>query len=114
MKGVIMKVGIATEGDIVAQHFGRCQAYTIVEFEGDKVMNQEVIQSPGHQPGFLPGWLAKFSVKWVVCGGMGPRAQELFQEQGITPIMGVTGTITDTINKICTGTLEGGENICDH
>ncbi|NVM52664.1 MAG: dinitrogenase iron-molybdenum cofactor [Candidatus Helarchaeota archaeon] len=109
-----MKVGIATEGDMVSQHFGRCQAYTIVEFEGNKVINQEVIQSPGHQPGFLPGWLAKFDVKWVVCGGMGPRAQGLFQEQGITTIVGVVGTISDIINKICAGTLEGGENICDH
>ena len=76
-----MKVGIATDGDSVAQHFGRCQAYTIVEFEGNKAVNQELVQSPGHQPGFLPGWLAKFGVNVVVCGGMGPRAQGLFQEQ---------------------------------
>ncbi|MFX1295449.1 MAG: NifB/NifX family molybdenum-iron cluster-binding protein [Promethearchaeota archaeon] len=109
-----MKVGIATEGEMVAQHFGRCQAYTLVEFEGNKVINQEVVQSPGHQPGFLPGWLAKFGVKWVVCGGMGPRAQGIFQEQGIITIVGVMGTISEIINKISAGTLEGGENICDH
>ncbi|MHA1652063.1 MAG: NifB/NifX family molybdenum-iron cluster-binding protein [Candidatus Helarchaeota archaeon] len=109
-----MKVGIATDGNMVAQHFGRCQSYTIVEFDGNKVKNREVVQSPGHQPGFLPGWLAQFGVEYIVCGGMGPRAQQLFQEHGITPIMGVSGTIEDTIAKICAGTLEGGENICDH
>lgn len=110
----MMKVGIATEGTNVAQHFGRCQAYTIVEIAGDKIVKQEVVQSPGHQPGFLPGWLAHFGVNWVICGGMGPKAVELFREQGITPLMGVGGTVADTIQKILAGTLEGGENICDH
>ena len=109
-----MKVGIATEGNMVAQHFGRCQAYTIVEFQENKVIKKELVQSPGHQPGFLPGWLAQFGVQYVVCGGMGPRAVELFQQQGINPIMGVSGTIDDTISKISAGTLKGGENICDH
>ncbi len=109
-----MKVGIATDGNMVAQHFGRCQAYTIVEFEGTKAVKQELVQSPGHQPGFLPGWLAQFGVSVVVCGGMGPRAVELFQQQNITPVIGVSGTIADTISKISDGTLKGGENICDH
>ncbi|MHA1309643.1 MAG: NifB/NifX family molybdenum-iron cluster-binding protein [Candidatus Helarchaeota archaeon] len=109
-----MKVGIATDGNMVAQHFGRCQAYTIVEFDGNKVVKQEIVDSPEHQPGLLPVWLAKFGVSWVICGGMGPKAQELFMNQGITPIMGVTGTIQETIDKIIAGTLEGGENICNH
>ncbi|NVM30725.1 MAG: dinitrogenase iron-molybdenum cofactor, partial [Candidatus Helarchaeota archaeon] len=35
-----MKIGIATEGDSVAQHFGRCSAYTIVELQGTEVLEQ--------------------------------------------------------------------------
>lgn len=109
-----MKIGIATEGDSVAQHFGRCSAYTIVELQGTEVLEQKRVESPGHQPGFLPGWLAKFGVQWVICGGMGPRAQQLFQQHGITPITGVIGTIVETIHKFCSDNLEGGDNICDH
>ncbi len=109
-----VKIGIATEGNGVAQHFGRCQAYTIVEIQENKVIDQKVVESPGHEPGFLPGWLAEFGVHWVICGGMGPRAQQLFQQNNITPIMGVVGSIDETINKFCTGGLESGDNVCDH
>ena len=109
-----MKIGIATEANMVAQHFGRCDAYTIVEIENNKVVKTELVQSPGHQPGFLPGWLAGFGVKVVICGGMGPRAQELFIEQGIKPIMGVDCSISEAIQRFCDNSLKSGENICDH
>lgn len=109
-----VKIGIATEGSNVAQHFGRCQAYTIVEIQDNQIISKKVVESPGHQPGFLPGWLAQFGIQWVICGGMGPRAQQLFQQNNINPITGIVGTIDDTINNFCNGALESGENICDH
>ena len=109
-----MKVAISTEGDYVSDHFGRCSQYTLVEVEGGKVLTREVIDNPGHQPGFLPGFLAERGVTYVVTGGMGPRAQSLFAQQGIESVVGVSGRVDEVIEKFLKGELEGEENPCDH
>jgi len=107
-----MKVAISTDGNQVSMHFGRCPEYTIVEIQDGKVVNRETIMNPGHQSGFLPGYLSNIGVSRIVAGGMGHRAFGLFQEQGVKPIIGVSGSIDEVINKLVKGTLEGGENIC--
>ena len=35
-----------------------------------------------------------------------------FSRQGVEPIIGVSGSINEVINKLVKRTLEGGENIC--
>ncbi len=109
-----MKIAISTEMDYVSAHFGRCSHYTLVEIEGDKVLTRELIDNPGHQPGFLPRFLAERGVTYVITGGMGPRAQSLFAQQGIETVVGVSGTVDEVIEKILKGELEGGESMCDH
>jgi len=109
-----MKVAISTEGDYVSEHFGRCPQYTLIEVEGGKVLTREVIETPGHQPGFLPGFLAERGVTCVVTGGMGPRAQSLFAQQGVETVVGITGRVDEVIEKLLKGELEGGESLCDH
>jgi len=109
-----MKVGISTEGDYVSAHFGRCPQYTMVEVEGGKVLSREVIDTPGHQPGFLPGFLAERGVTCVITGGMGPRAQGLFAQQGIETVVGVSGRVDEVIERFRKGELKSEENPCDH
>lgn len=107
-----MKIAISTDGDFVSQHFGRCPEFTIVEVEGDTLFKKEVIDNPGHHPGFLPQFLAELGVSYIICGGMGQRAQGLFAEGGINAIVGISGKIDEVIYKLLKGELEGGENIC--
>ncbi|MDH5406806.1 MAG: NifB/NifX family molybdenum-iron cluster-binding protein [Candidatus Aminicenantes bacterium] len=109
-----MKIAISTESDYVSAHFGRCPHYTLVEIEGDKVLTRELIDSPGHQPGFLPGFLAERGITCVITGGMGPRAQSLFTQQGIETVVGVSGKVDEVIEKLLKGELEGGESLCEH
>jgi len=108
-----MRVAVSTEGGQVAQHFGRCPEYTIVEIEGDKIVSKEVIPNPGHQPGFLPGYLASNGVNVIIAGGMGPRAQGLFAQHNIQTILGVSGPVDQVIDDFLQGKLEGGESLCD-
>lgn len=108
------KVAIATDGLMVAQHFGRCPAYTIFEINNGIPANKTVLQNPGHQPGFLPRFLAEKGVNCIIAGGMGPRAQDLFMEQGIDTIIGVTGPVEEVIKSYLNGTLTGGESLCEH
>ncbi len=109
-----MRVAISTDGQMVAPHFGRCEAYTIVDLEDGQVKRQERLPNPGHQPGFLPGYLAQQGVRCIVAGGMGHRAQMLFEEHNIQTIVGVSGTVVDTAAALAQGRLEGGDSLCEH
>ena len=107
-----MKIAISTDGQYVSPHFGRCPQFTILEVEGNKLINKEVVNNPGHSPGFLPKFLGERGISSIVAGGMGMRAMELFREANIKAILGIEGEIEETVNKILNGTLKGGESIC--
>ena len=107
-----MKVAISTDSGFVSAHFGRCPEFTIIEVEDGKIINQETIPNPGHHPGFLPQYFNEMGIEAVIAGGGGQRAQMLFAEKNIQFVLGVTGTIDENIQKLCEGTLKGGESLC--
>lgn len=109
-----MKIAISTERGYVSAHFGRCPAYTLVEIQDGRVVAQEEIENPGHQPGFLPQYLSKKGVEVIIAGGMGPRAQGLFAEKNIQMIIGVQGPIGEVVEKFLRRDLEAGADLCDH
>jgi predicted Fe-Mo cluster-binding NifX family protein len=43
---------------------------------------------------------------------MGQRAVQLFAEQGIQKVVGISGKVDEVIEKIAKGNLEGGESLC--
>ena len=107
-----MKIAISTDDGFVSAHFGRCPFFTIAEIEENKLVNKEVIDNPGHRPGFLPQFLNEQGVKYIIAGGMGMRATGLFADAGIETIVGITGKVDDVIDQILKGTLKGGESLC--
>ncbi len=107
-----MRVAISTDGDFVSAHFGRCPSFTIVDIEDGKISKKDVVGNPGHQPGFIPQFLHKKGVNCIVAGGMGMRATGFFNEFGIQAIVGISGKISEVIEKLLRGTLEGGESLC--
>jgi predicted Fe-Mo cluster-binding NifX family protein len=75
----------------------------------------EVIPSPGHQPGFLPPWLAEEGVSVVLAGGMGSRAEALFHENRIEVVVGILGDDPEeVVLDYIQGELATGDNICGH
>jgi len=109
-----MKIAISTDQGYVSAHFGRCPSYTILEIKEGKILSREEIPNPGHQPGFLPEYLSEKGVNCIVAGGMGPRAQGLFAQKNIEPIIGVQGTVDEVIEKFINQELEPGEDLCGH
>jgi predicted Fe-Mo cluster-binding NifX family protein len=107
-----MKVAISTDNGNVSAHFGRCPEFTIIEIDNGQITKKEIIPNPGHHPGYLPEFLAEKNVSAIIAGGAGQRAQMLFAQKNIQLILGVEGTITDTIDKLCKGELEGSESLC--
>lgn len=109
-----MKVAIATEGNQVSAHFGRCQCYTIFDVDNKEIKGKNSVDTPGHQPGMLPRFLNERGVDIVIAGGMGPKAQNLFSALNIQPVIGICGNVDDVIRDFVNGTLEGGESLCNH
>ena len=52
-----MKIAISTDGNYVSAHFGRCPSFTIAEIQDSKIIKKELIDNPGHHPGYLPEFL---------------------------------------------------------
>ena len=109
-----MKIAIANQDGDVAAHFGRCPSYTIIDVEDGRVTQRLEVDNPGHQPGFLPRFLAEKGVNCIIAGGMGPRAQNLFADQGIQTVTGIQGSIDDVIEQHMAGRLQAGEDMCGH
>ncbi len=107
-----MRIAIATDGDMVSRHFGRCSHYTIIDVNGRNVNKREVVENPGHQPNFLPGFLNEKEVDCILTGGMGRKARALFEQYDIEAIVGVEGEIEHVIDRILSNELEGSDNLC--
>ena len=107
-----MRIALSADGGAVSAHFGQCPAFTIINIEDCKVSHKEEISNPGHHPGFLPQFLHEKGVDCIIAGGMGQNAVNLFAEQKIETVVGISGTINEVIDKIVKGTLEGGESLC--
>ena len=109
-----MKIAFAIDGNCVAQHFGRCEQYTLVSIDEGKEIGRETILSPEHQPGMLPLFLSAFGITHIAAGGMGPKAQDLFSENNIQVIVGVSGPLEQVIETLLQGSLKVGESLCQH
>ncbi|MFH1845979.1 MAG: NifB/NifX family molybdenum-iron cluster-binding protein [Candidatus Omnitrophota bacterium] len=107
-----MRIAISTDNGSVSAHFGRCPHFTIIDIENGDVTNKEIIENPGHHPGFLPGFLKEKGVNCIVAGGMGQRASMLFTEQGIETLLGASGSIDDVLDKLKKNELKSGESLC--
>jgi len=109
-----MRIAISTDGEFVSAHFGRCPVFTFLDIEKGEVLKRYEVENPGHQPGFIPQFLKEQGAECVVCGGIGPRAQEFMQEFGIKVIAGISAKIDEIIAPLAAGRLKGGESSCDH
>ena len=109
-----MRVAIPCENNRVAQHFGRCPGYAIFDIEEGKIIKKEIIANPGHEPGFLPKFLAEKGVQKIICCGIGPRAVQLFESLGIEVIAGVEGNIEEAIREFIEGKLKSDFSKCEH
>jgi len=109
-----MKVAIAKEGDEVSEHFGHCREYAVFDVSDRKITNKKILQSPGHEPGRLPAFLAEHKVTHVLAGGMGPRAVDLFCAHNIEVFLGISGPIDSVIRNFIDGKIIPGKSSCTH
>lgn len=115
--GKEMKYAVPVTKEVVSSHFGHCSHFALfaVDEQTGVITNKDVVASPGHEPGVLPAWLAEQGVSVVIAGGMGNRAQDLFQQNRIKVVVGAPdGDPEKIVVDFLNGSLMAGENLCDH
>ena len=111
-----MKIAIPLESGRLCMHFGHCEQFALVETdEQDNIVDKTLVTPPPHEPGVLPAWLSEQGADVIIAGGMGQRAQELFGKNDITVVVGAPSeTPEEVVGAYLAGTLDTGENVCDH
>ncbi len=112
-----MKIAIPVADGSLCMHFGHCQQFALVEADPDRqaVSGVEYLDPPPHEPGVLPRWLGEQGAEVIIAGGMGRRAQGLFADSGVRVVVGApSGTPEEIASAYLAGTLQAGENVCDH
>jgi ATP-binding protein involved in chromosome partitioning len=112
-----MKYAVPVSGGVMCSHFGHCEQFALIDVDEAKkeIVRKELVQAPEHEPGLLPPWLAEKGVGRVIAGGMGMRAQGLFQENGIQVVVGALEADPErAVMNHLKGSLATGNNICDH
>ncbi|MBN2031889.1 MAG: P-loop NTPase [Deltaproteobacteria bacterium] len=113
MDKVIFAVPVA--GGKLCAHFGHCEQFALVETEKGEIKGKTMHTPPAHEPGVLPAWLHEMGAHIIIAGGMGSRAQGLFNENGIRVITGAPQDSPESlVNQYLKDSLVTGGNICDH
>lgn len=100
----------------VAQHFGRCPYFALVDVEGQEVQSVVVIDNPffsSHKAGQVPNFIQEQKADVMLSGGMGHRAIQFFTQFGIDTATGAAGTVKDTLAAYFEGKLVGASPCAD-
>lgn len=112
-----MRIAIPVAGGRLATHFGHCESFALLDVSTDRqtIAARRDLDAPPHQPGLLPAWLAERGATLIIAGGMGQRARALFASHGIEVLVGAPSDTPETLAAaFLTGSLQTGENACDH
>jgi predicted Fe-Mo cluster-binding NifX family protein len=112
-----MRIAIPTTDGRLAMHFGHCTQFALIDVDerSKRIIAEELVEAPDHQPGLLPRWLHEQGVNLVIAGGMGGRAVQLFAQNGIDVHLGAPSEPPSAlVEAYLNGTLEAGPNVCDH
>lgn len=89
----MLKIAVPLQNGGFSAHFGGAGQFAF--FEVDEVSRSIAARSfgtpPLHEHGAFPLWLKGAGVNVVLAGGMGPRAQQIFNQSGIETVLGIDG-----------------------
>ena len=77
----MMKIAVASDNGMITEHFGHCEGFMIFDVENNQIVKSEMIDNPGHRPGFLPNFLNDMGVNVIISGGMGGGAIDIFNKK---------------------------------
>jgi len=85
-----MRIAIPLTNQQTALYAGHAARFLFVEIDPVRqiILQKEEIDTPPHQPGLLPHWLADHGVTVIITTGLGRSAVQLLTELGIHVVLG--------------------------
>lgn len=116
MKIAVTAVTAAGLDAPVAGHFGQAPHFVLVDVVGGAITTTHTLSNPflaGHQPGEIPAFIRAHGADVILSGGMGVRAIRIFEQVGITPATGASGTVRQAVTNYLQGRLAGASPCAD-
>jgi len=97
-----MKIAIPLLNGNLAPHLGHCERFAIITADSATmtILSKEEIVTLPQEPGLYPSWLAKLGITYIIAGGMGESALNLFVQNHIEVVAGAPGETPDKIAKL--------------
>ncbi|MFA5144064.1 MAG: NifB/NifX family molybdenum-iron cluster-binding protein [Candidatus Omnitrophota bacterium] len=116
-----MRLGITLEDQKglqgnVAEHFGQCKYFFLLDIENNKVKNSRIVENTVVHGGggcVAVDELLKYKVTHVIAGGMGGGAQQKFANAGVK-VFGYSGMVKEAIDDFLTNKLGGLDSCKEH
>jgi len=116
MKGEnTMRIAVTYENGEIFQHFGHTKAFKLYDVENGEIVAEQVVSTFENGHGALAGFLKAAEVDALICGGIGPGAQNALAEAGIALYGGVSGSADAAAKALAEGALVYDPDAhCDH
>ena len=110
-----MKIGMPYDNGSVNKHFGKSEAFVILELAGDEVTAKEVISTTAlkHNHTGITGMLREKGVEVIIAGGIGSGMINALQAAGFPVISGIEGNVEAAAKSYVNGALAAGEATCN-
>ena len=103
------------ENGLLDAHFGHCKFFAMMNIEDNKIISEEKVVPPPHEPGVLPKWLAENGATDIIAGGMGQKAIDIFNDNKVNVFVGAPQLpVNDLVERFLNDSLNLLSNYCDH
>lgn len=111
------KIAIPTRNNMVDDHFGHCDHYTIFTVDdNDNIISTEQLESPqgcGCKSDIATK-LHDMNIRTMLAGNMGNGAFNKLTEQNIEVVRGCSGNINTVLSNYLAGKITDSAEACDH
>jgi predicted Fe-Mo cluster-binding NifX family protein len=114
----MIKIAIPTTGNVVDNHFGHCEMYTVITADDDlNITGTEILPSPqgcGCKSN-IASVFQEIGVSVMLAGGIGAGAIQVLNLHGIGVIRGCSGEVNKLAEMYLKGALtDSGESCAQH
>jgi len=112
-----MRIAVPTRNNVVDDHFGHCENYTVFTIDADKnIKESEILPSPqgcGCKSN-IATVLREKGVSVMLAGNMGGGALNVLNNQGIEVYRGCSGDVRQLVESFLKGNVEDSGEGCHH